>query len=145
MGTTPTVTKKNKQCAATERWLSQPGYEVFSVCHLTKSLTPEFRVREEQREKARLRAARNRTRKHTIDNEDTTCNPIPTSADGSPLDSQPNSCLHPSAHSEIPPLEKMRQLIADWQSEWGAESTWPKKFYEQLKPTLKMADDFCGF
>ncbi|KIK24325.1 hypothetical protein PISMIDRAFT_98784, partial [Pisolithus microcarpus 441] len=30
-------------------------------------------------------------------------------------------------------LEKMRQLIADWQSKWGAESTWPKKFYEQLK------------
>ncbi|KIK15664.1 hypothetical protein PISMIDRAFT_114772 [Pisolithus microcarpus 441] len=63
------------------------------------------------------------------------CNPILTSADGSPLDSQPNSCLHPSAHSEIPLLEKMRQLIADWQSEWGAESTWLKKFYEQLKYT----------
>ncbi|KAI5996961.1 hypothetical protein EDD15DRAFT_2163025, partial [Pisolithus albus] len=30
-------------------------------------------------------------------------------------------------------LEKVRQLIADWQSEWGTESTWPKKFHEQLQ------------
>ncbi|KAI6023055.1 hypothetical protein PISMIDRAFT_106056, partial [Pisolithus microcarpus 441] len=30
-------------------------------------------------------------------------------------------------------LEKVRQLIADWKSEWGAESTWPKKFHKQLK------------
>ncbi|KAI5994768.1 hypothetical protein EDD15DRAFT_2165721, partial [Pisolithus albus] len=30
-------------------------------------------------------------------------------------------------------LEKVRQLIADWKSEWGVESTWPKKFHEQLR------------
>ncbi|KAI6142302.1 hypothetical protein EDD17DRAFT_1446196, partial [Pisolithus thermaeus] len=30
-------------------------------------------------------------------------------------------------------LEKVRQLITDWKSEWGMESTWPKKFHEQLK------------
>ncbi|KAI6167915.1 hypothetical protein EDD17DRAFT_1503610 [Pisolithus thermaeus] len=37
------------------------------------------------------------------------------------------------AHSEIPLLKKVRQLITDWQSKWGAELTWPKKFHEQLK------------
>ncbi|KAI6033544.1 hypothetical protein PISMIDRAFT_108426, partial [Pisolithus microcarpus 441] len=30
-------------------------------------------------------------------------------------------------------LEEIRQLITEWQSEWGAESTWPKRFHEQLK------------
>ena len=45
----------------------------------------------------------------------------------------PGSYLHPLADSELPSLEKVRQLITVWQSEWGAESTWPKKFHEQLK------------
>ncbi|KAI6041991.1 hypothetical protein EDC04DRAFT_2564849, partial [Pisolithus marmoratus] len=30
-------------------------------------------------------------------------------------------------------LKHIRQLITDWQSEWGAESTWPKRFHEQIK------------
>ncbi|KIK18409.1 hypothetical protein PISMIDRAFT_109471, partial [Pisolithus microcarpus 441] len=30
-------------------------------------------------------------------------------------------------------LKKVRQLITDWHSKWGAESTWPKKFHEELK------------
>ncbi|KAI5983702.1 hypothetical protein EDD15DRAFT_2201862 [Pisolithus albus] len=92
-----------------------------------------FRVREEQREKARLRAARNRTRKRTVSNEATTGDSTPTSADGVFPDNEPESYLHPLAHSDLPPLEKVRQLIADWKSEWGAESTWPKKFHEELK------------
>ncbi|KAI6116968.1 hypothetical protein EV401DRAFT_2073024 [Pisolithus croceorrhizus] len=115
MGATRTVTKRDKQCTATERWLSKPGYKVYP------------------REKARLCTARNRTRKRTIDNEATTCDPTSTSIDGASLDTAPDSFLHPLAHSEIPPLEKVRQLITDWQSEWGAELTWPKKFHEQLK------------
>ncbi|KAI5994658.1 hypothetical protein EDD15DRAFT_2195817 [Pisolithus albus] len=92
-----------------------------------------FRVREEQREKARLRAARNRTRKHTVSNEATTGDSTPTSADGVFPDNEPELYLHPLAHSDLPPLEKVRQLIADWKSEWGTESTWPKKFHEELK------------
>ncbi|KIM58059.1 hypothetical protein SCLCIDRAFT_121331 [Scleroderma citrinum Foug A] len=47
--------------------------------------------------------------------------------------SRPGSYLHPLVDTELPSLEKVRQLIAVWQSEWGAESTWPKKFHEQLK------------
>ncbi|KAI5992957.1 hypothetical protein EDD15DRAFT_2367745 [Pisolithus albus] len=125
--------RRDKQRAATERWLSKPGYKVQSVPWLILNLTPVFRVRDEQREKARLRAARNRTRKRTVDNEATTCDSTRSSTDGVSLDTEPDSYLHPSAHSEIPLLEKVRQLIADWQSEWGAESTWPKKFHEQLK------------
>ncbi|KAI5992261.1 hypothetical protein EDC04DRAFT_2587035, partial [Pisolithus marmoratus] len=30
-------------------------------------------------------------------------------------------------------LEKVRQLITDWQSKWGVESTWSKKFHAQPK------------
>ena len=45
----------------------------------------------------------------------------------------PDSYLHTLAHSELPSLEEVRQLIAVWQLEWGVESTWPKKFHEQLK------------
>ncbi|KAI6021331.1 hypothetical protein BKA83DRAFT_4011231, partial [Pisolithus microcarpus] len=30
-------------------------------------------------------------------------------------------------------LKKVRQLIANWQSKWGTESTWLKKFHKQLK------------
>ncbi|KAI6029228.1 hypothetical protein PISMIDRAFT_107976, partial [Pisolithus microcarpus 441] len=30
-------------------------------------------------------------------------------------------------------LKKVRQLITDWKSKWGMESTWPKKFHEELK------------
>ncbi|KAI6098187.1 hypothetical protein F5141DRAFT_1067001 [Pisolithus sp. B1] len=86
-----------------------------------------------QREKARLCAARNRARKHTVDNDATTHSPTPTSAGGASQDTEPNLHLHPLAHLEIPPPEKVRQLIADWKSEWGMESTWPKKFHEQLK------------
>ena len=41
--------------------------------------------------------------------------------------------LHLLAHLELPSLEKVRQLITVWQSKWGAESTWPKTFHEQLK------------
>ncbi|KAI6022455.1 hypothetical protein PISMIDRAFT_11002 [Pisolithus microcarpus 441] len=129
MGATRTVTERDKQRAATERWLSKPGYKVYSVPRLILSLTPVFRVRDEQREKARLRAAR----KRTVSNEATTCNSTSTSADGASPDNEPESYLHPLAHSDLPPLEKVRQLIADWHSEWGAESTWPKKFHEELK------------
>ncbi|KAI6144564.1 hypothetical protein BKA82DRAFT_4358292 [Pisolithus tinctorius] len=88
MGATRTARKQDKQHAATERWLSKPG------------------VREEQREKARLRAARNRTKKLVTESEDTTRNPTPTSAVGASPDPEPNSYLHPSALSEPPPLEK---------------------------------------
>ncbi|KAI5992522.1 hypothetical protein EDD15DRAFT_2197093 [Pisolithus albus] len=132
MGATRTVTKRDKQRAATERWLSKPGYKVYSVPRLI-FLTPVFRVRDEQREKARLRAARNRTRKRTLSNEATTCDSTSTTADGTSPDNEPESYLHPLAYSDLPPLEKVRQLIADWHSEWGAESTWPKKFHEELK------------
>jgi len=45
----------------------------------------------------------------------------------------PGSSLHPLADLELPSLEKVRQPIAVWQSEWGAESTWPKRFHEELK------------
>ncbi|KAI6167584.1 hypothetical protein EDD17DRAFT_1718664 [Pisolithus thermaeus] len=115
MGATRAATKKDKQRAATERWLSNLG------------------VRDVQREKARLRAARNRARKRTIGNDATTRSPTLTNAGGASRDTEPNLYLHPLVHSEIPPLEKVRQLIADWKSEWGMESTWPKKFHEQLK------------
>ncbi|KAI5999210.1 hypothetical protein EDD15DRAFT_2363274 [Pisolithus albus] len=115
MGAARTVTKQDKQREATERWLSKPG------------------VREQQREKARLRAARNRTRKRVNEDETATRNPISTGACGVSPDTEPDSYLHPSSRSELPPLEEIRQLIAEWQSEWGAESTWPKRFHEQLK------------
>lgn len=115
MGATHTARKQDKQWAATERWLSKPG------------------VQEEQREKARLCAARNRTKKLVTESKDTTCNPTPTSTVGASPDPEPNSYLHPSALSELPPLEKVRQLIANWQSEWATESTWPKKFHDQLR------------
>ncbi|KAI6139515.1 hypothetical protein BKA82DRAFT_4364642 [Pisolithus tinctorius] len=72
-------------------------------------------------------------RKLVTESEDTTCNPTPTSAVGASPDPEPNSYLHPSALLEPPPLEKVRQLITDWQSEWGTESTWPKKFHDQLR------------
>ncbi|KAI6022827.1 hypothetical protein PISMIDRAFT_101056, partial [Pisolithus microcarpus 441] len=48
-------------------------------------------------------------------------------------DTESDSYLHPLACSELPSLKKVRQLIADWKSEWGVESTWPKKFHKQLK------------
>ena len=53
--------------------------------------------------------------------------------DQSSSPSRPGLYLHPLADTELPSLKKVRQLIAVWQSEWGAESTWPKKFHEQLK------------
>ncbi|KAI6011452.1 hypothetical protein BKA83DRAFT_4023819, partial [Pisolithus microcarpus] len=62
----------------------------------------------------------------------TTHNSTSTALRVSP-DTDPNSYLHPLACSELPSLEKVRQLIANWKSEWGVESTWPKKFHEQLK------------
>ncbi|KAI6007025.1 hypothetical protein EDD15DRAFT_2190662 [Pisolithus albus] len=95
-------------------------------------LSSPTRVREEQREKARLRAARNRTRKRVVEDEATTRNPTST-AFGVDPDAEPDTYLHPLAYSELPSLEKARQLIADWKSEWGSEPTWPKKFHEQLK------------
>ncbi|KAI6023604.1 hypothetical protein BKA83DRAFT_4125142 [Pisolithus microcarpus] len=95
-------------------------------------MTQIFRVREEQREKARLRATRNRARKLVVEDEATTHNSTSTALRVSP-DTDPDSYLHPLACSELPSLEKVRQLIADWKSEWGVESTWPKKFHEQLK------------
>jgi len=55
------------------------------------------------------------------------------SSDTEEQGSSPGSHLHPLADSELPSLEKVRQLIAVWQSEWGVESTWPKKFHEELK------------
>ncbi|KAI6021276.1 hypothetical protein EDC04DRAFT_2575544 [Pisolithus marmoratus] len=59
--------------------------------------------------------------------------PNPSSTCGVSLDSEPSSYLHPSACLDPPPLKHIRQLIADWQSKWGAESTWPMRFHKQLK------------
>jgi len=56
MGAKRAVTKLDKQRAATERWLSKPGYGPSTIGSF--ALNPVFRIREEQREKARLRAAR---------------------------------------------------------------------------------------
>ncbi|KAI5988577.1 hypothetical protein EDD15DRAFT_2198942 [Pisolithus albus] len=109
------------------------GTQNFSQSASSSSPPSYARVRDEQREKARLRAARNRTRKRTLSNEATTCDSTSTTADGTSPDNEPESYLHPLAYSDLPPLEKVRQLIADWHSEWGAESTWPKKFHEELK------------
>ncbi|KIK26908.1 hypothetical protein PISMIDRAFT_94024, partial [Pisolithus microcarpus 441] len=64
--------------------------------------------------------------------EATTCNSTLTALRVSP-NTDPNSYLHPLVCSKLPSLEKVRQLIADWKSEWGVESTWPKKFHKQLK------------
>ncbi|KAI5997119.1 hypothetical protein EDD15DRAFT_2517636 [Pisolithus albus] len=97
-----------------------------------QNITHILRVREEQREKARLRAARNRTRKRIVEDETTTRNPTSTTLGVSPH-TESDSYLHPLACSELPSLKKVRQLIADWKSEWGVESTWPKKFHEQLR------------
>ncbi|KAI6004704.1 hypothetical protein EDD15DRAFT_2359449 [Pisolithus albus] len=132
MGVSRTVTKQDKQRAATERWLAKPGYRIFSAIPSIPSITLIFRVREEQREKARLRAARNRTRKRMVEDGATTRDPTSSTLEVDP-DTEPDSYLHPLACSELPSLEKVRQLITDWRSEWGAESTWPKKFHEQLK------------
>jgi len=47
--------------------------------------------------------------------------------------SSSRSHLHLLADSELPSVKKVRQLIAVWQSKWGVESTWPRKFHEELK------------
>ncbi|KIM59406.1 hypothetical protein SCLCIDRAFT_9955 [Scleroderma citrinum Foug A] len=120
------------------------------------------RIREEQREKARLRAARNRASKRIAENDDTVRNSASSTVlrvlsdteEQGASHSCPGSYLHPLADSELPSLKKVRQLITVWQSEWGVESTWPKKFHEQLKHvqgsgcvwiTLKKGGGLYGF
>ncbi|KAI6143574.1 hypothetical protein BKA82DRAFT_4359364 [Pisolithus tinctorius] len=85
----------------------------------------------EQREKARLRAARNRTNL----SQRVKIPPTTQHDQRSWSVPGPRAQLVPTPFGTFgtPPLEKVRQLIADWQSEWGTESTWPKKFHDQLR------------
>ncbi|KAI6013123.1 hypothetical protein BKA83DRAFT_4130584 [Pisolithus microcarpus] len=123
-GSNMNCNKKNKQCAATECWLLKPGYRGYSSseCEMSK-----------ERRQDSMPPGTGLGEKHTMENEATMCGPTLTSTDGDSLDMEPSSYLHPSAQLELPLLEKIRQLIVDWQSKWGVESTWPKKFHEQLK------------
>jgi len=72
-------------------------------------------------------------RKQITENEGTACNSTSDTEEQRSSQTSSDSHLHPLAHSELPSLKEVRQLIAVWQSEWGVESTWPKKFHEQLK------------
>ncbi|KAI6010027.1 hypothetical protein BKA83DRAFT_4133016 [Pisolithus microcarpus] len=125
MGAARTVMKQDKQREATERWLSKPGNFLQSV------RTAEGKGKTACcQEQDKINSA---IRKCVNEDETTTCNPISTGTCGVSPDTEHDSYLHPSSCSELPPLKEIRQLIAEWQSEWGAESTWPKRFHEQLK------------
>ncbi|KAI6011999.1 hypothetical protein BKA83DRAFT_18197 [Pisolithus microcarpus] len=115
--------KASKQREATIRWLNKPG------------------ILEAQREKARLRAARQtrnceRKKAESIAGvHSRSAGPIEHIPDQSHLDDDVDlitSSLHSSAAGLIPTLPELRLSIDEWKSDWGPESVWLKKFDESL-------------
>ncbi|KAI5982468.1 hypothetical protein EDD15DRAFT_2377761 [Pisolithus albus] len=116
----PSPYKASRQRLATTRWLSKPG------------------VLEAQREKARLRAARNRERKRAKALagdvlSDGTVNRVPDQCDVYSDTESVSTFLHSSAASPTPTLPHLRLSIDAWKSDWGPESAWLKKFDESLR------------
>ncbi|KAI5981559.1 hypothetical protein EDD15DRAFT_2379385 [Pisolithus albus] len=102
-----------------------------------QTLSPHS-VLEAQREKARLRAARNRERKRAKALagdvlSDGTVNRVPDQCDIYGDTESVSTFLHSSAASPTPTLPHLRLSIDAWKSDWGPESAWLKKFDESLR------------
>ncbi|KAH7903145.1 hypothetical protein BJ138DRAFT_1184570 [Hygrophoropsis aurantiaca] len=112
--------RSSKQREATKRWLAQPD------------------VSEIQREKARVRAKKNRDRKKA---ESASCSSTVNSnaacvhATTSPtLPSPQTSFLRPPKpdHRSEPTLESLRESIDRWKVDWGPQVSWNKEFNKAL-------------